>query len=216
MDNIHDAPLTGCVWYQRSQYFITSCAAGRVKVWAIHHDSDQKYGKQDYALLHVFTGHTKAVTALQLHPLSGLAVSVSLDGTMRVLNLEALEEIYKLEIMQPLLAMKCITIEGQSLCIGATEDGTIRVWSINDFLGFFGVCRAKAEKSISVYNEDGDDMNAIVIAGEDIRVFSQEGKLLSNLIPGQLDGDIRNVDYSMSHEVRIREERRDGIRGRNF
>ena len=97
-------------------------------MWAIHHDSDMQYGKQDYALLHVFTGHTKAVTALQLHPLSGLAVSVSLDGTMRVLNLEALEEIYKLEIMQPLLCMKCMTIEGQSLCVGATADGIIRVW----------------------------------------------------------------------------------------
>ena len=49
--------------------------------------------------------------------------------------------------------------------------------SINDFLGFFGVCRAKCEKSISVYDEEGETMNAICVAGEDIRVFSQKGKV---------------------------------------
>ena len=117
-----------------------------MQVWAIHHDGDIDYGRHDYALLHVFMGHTKAVTAVQLHPMSGLAVSVSLDGTLRVLNLEALEEIYTLQIMQPLIYMKCVEVEGISLCIGASSDGVIRVWSINNCLGFFSVCRANCEK----------------------------------------------------------------------
>ena len=121
-----------------------------------------------------FTGHTKAVTALQLHPQNGLAVSASLDGTLRVLNLEGLEEIYALQIMQPLTAMKCVYLEDQSFCIGATVDGTIRVWSINNFLGFFGVCRAACESAVSVYDTDGS-MNAVCIAGEDIRIFSETG-----------------------------------------
>jgi WD40 repeat protein len=213
LSNIHEAPLTGCVWYNRSQYFITSCAAGLVKVWAIHHDGNMQYGKHDYALLHVFTGHTKSVTALQLHPLSGLAVSVSLDGTLRVLNLEALEEIYVLTIMQPLVAMKCVRVvtgaKSLSLCIGATVDGTIRVWSINDFLGFYGVCRAKCEKAVIIYPPEADtgkpdssgDVNAVVVAGEDIRVFDSKGMLLSNMIPGQLYGSIKCTTYSMPHKL---------------
>ena len=187
---IHEAPLTGCVWYHRSQYFITSCAGGLVKVWAVHHDSNMKFGKQDFALLHTFTGHTKAVTALQMHPQSGLAVSVSLDGTLRVLNLEALEEIYAIQIMQPLIAMKCVKIGEHSLCVGATIDGTIRVWSINSFLGFFGVCRAACDSRTCIYDpDDNDKMAAVVTAGEEIRVFNEKGMLISNLLPGKLDGE---------------------------
>jgi WD40 repeat protein len=198
--NIHEAPLTGCVWYNRSQYFVTSCAGGLVKVWAVHHDSNLKFGKQDFALLHTFTGHTKAVTALQLHPLSGLAVSVSLDGTLRVLNLEALEEIYAIQIMQPLIAMKCVKMDEHSLCIGATLDGTIRVWSINNFLGFYGVCRAVCNTRVCVYDvEDSEKMISVVTAGEEIRVFDENGSLLSNLIPGKLDGERVDLTYSMSH-----------------
>ncbi len=203
LQNIHDAPITGCVWYNRSQYFITSCAGGKVKVWAIHHDSAMQFGKHDYALLHVFTGHTKAVTSIQLHPLSGLAVSVSLDGTLRVLNLEALEEIYTLQIMQPLIAMKCVTVNNLSLCIGATIDGKIRVWSINDFLGFFNVCRAKCELAQTIYQHEEHEtmMNVVVVAGEDVRVFNQKGGLISNMIPGQLTGYMKRVAYSISHQL---------------
>lgn len=210
LSNIHTAPLTGCVWYNRSQYFITSCAQGLVKVWAMHNNSTMEFGSHDYALLHVFTGHTKTVTALQLHPLSGLAVSVSLDGTLRVLNLEALEEIYVLQIMQPLVAMKCVRVtmqEGEapiSLCVGATQDGTVRVWSINDFLGFYNVCRAVCEDAVQVYDKQVNEagtMNAVVIAGEDIRVFDEKGRLISNMMPGQLTGYILGTTYSMPHEI---------------
>jgi len=200
LQRCHDAPVTGCVWYNRSQYFITCCAGGKVKVWAIHHDGDMDYGRHDYALLHVFTGHTKAVTAVQLHPMSGLAVSVSLDGTLRVLNLEALEEIYMLQIMQPLIYMKCVNLAGISMCIGASADGIIRVWSINDCLGFFNVCRAKCQKRYCSY-ERGEDMVVCVESGEDVRVFTQNGRLVSNLVPGQLVGGIKTCRYSIEREM---------------
>ena len=90
--------------------------------------------------------------------------------------------------------MKCVHLEGQSFCIGATVDGTIRVWSINNFLGFFGVCRATCESAITVYGPSGE-MNAVCTAGEDIRIFSERGVLKSNLIPGQLDGEIKVIAY---------------------
>jgi hypothetical protein len=87
-----------------------------------------------------------------------------------------------------------------SLCIGATLDGTIRVWSINNFLGFYGVCRAACDTRTCVYDvEDSEKMTSVVTAGEEIRVFNENGRLLSNLIPGKLDGERVDLAYSMSH-----------------
>ena len=203
LQNIHEAPVTGAVWYHRSQYFITCCSGGKVKVWAMHHDSDMRFGKHDYALLHVFTGHTKAVTAVQLHPMSGLAVSVSLDSTMRVLNLEALEEVYVLQTNVPLISMNITKVSDVWYCMGATTDGNIRVWSINDCLGFFGVCRAvcmAAYQSHEIVNGI-NQLNVVIVAGEDVRIFASTGRLISNLVPGQLDGTIKCCSYSIAHDL---------------
>lgn len=255
LSNIHDAPVTGCIWYNRSHYFVTSCSAGKVKVWAVHHDTKTRYGKNEYALLHTFTGHTKSVTALKLHPLPGLAISASLDGSIRLINLEAMQEIYVLYVMQPIILMASITMGDLNLCVGATDDGTIKVWSMNDFLGFFGVCRAVCQsfivgecgagvfwgslraretlhhhhnyhamcacsllstaachgaKLILHYHHphcefaarDPDPqkarMAAVISAGEDIRLFSHTGKMMSSLIPGEIDGDVLCMNYSIS------------------
>jgi hypothetical protein len=86
--------------------------------------------------------------------------------------------------------MKCVKIGEHSLCVGATIDGTIRVWSINSFLGFFGVCRAACDSRTCIYDpDDNDKMAAVVTAGEEIRVFNEKGMLISNLLPGKLDGE---------------------------
>jgi WD40 repeat protein len=104
LENIHEASITQCVWYARSQFYITSCNQGLIKCYSNIQMNDsfsnQKTSKNNsyssaLALLHTFNLHTKAVTGLKLHPtVPGLLISSSLDCTIRVLNHEALSQLF--------------------------------------------------------------------------------------------------------------------------
>ena len=105
LENIHEASITQCVWYARSQFYITSCNQGLIKCYSNIQMNDsfsnQKASKNNnshsssLALLHTFNLHTKAVTGLKLHPtVPGLLISSSLDCTIRVFNLEALTQLF--------------------------------------------------------------------------------------------------------------------------
>ena len=59
LEDIHEQAVTGCLYYDPSHYLVTSGNDGKVKVWSVSRAN---------ALVHVFAGHTRAVTAISLHP----------------------------------------------------------------------------------------------------------------------------------------------------
>ena len=107
---LHDSPLTDVIWYPGSQYYITSCLGGQIKIWTPHHTSTSTaHGK--FALAHTFYtsstdrddadgllgsvrgGGGAAVTALALHPTDGLFISGSIDAMLRVWSVKTLTQI---------------------------------------------------------------------------------------------------------------------------
>lgn len=96
-----------------------------------------------FTLLHTFKGHNKAVTALRLHPVSGLAISTSLDGFVKVLNLEALNELFCFQVGTGIMGMRIINIGlHHHGILMSTTDASIKLWKITSVCDFFGVASA--------------------------------------------------------------------------
>ena len=113
LENIHDATLTSICWYQRSQFYLTGCVAGKIKCWtalpleksafSISNQKGTGSGEEDVdsanlSLLHTFNVHTAAIAGILLHPVSGMGVSASMDGMIQVLNLEMFTVIYTINL----------------------------------------------------------------------------------------------------------------------
>jgi WD40 repeat protein len=94
---------------------MTGCVGGLIKCWTSFHfkegkkksahatSTDQAGAGEDdqeqpLSLLHTFNVHTAAVAGIVLHPTSGMAISASMDGVIRVLNLEMFTEIYSINL----------------------------------------------------------------------------------------------------------------------
>ena len=69
--------------------------------------------KSKFALLHVFPGHSKAVTGIKLHPTPGLAITVGMDGFIKVLNLEALNELFILQVCEGIQQMEIVLLNNK-------------------------------------------------------------------------------------------------------
>lgn len=103
--------------------------------------------KKNFSLLHSFKGHTKGVTAIHLHPISGLAISTGLDGMMRVLNLEALNELFSIQVGCGILGLRVVKLCGNNFgCLASLSDGTIKLWKITAVCEFFSVASSKIAK----------------------------------------------------------------------
>lgn len=91
-------------------------------------------------LLHTFgTLHTKAITGLAMHPSPGLAISASLDGYIKLINLEAFSELLAIKTDSPVTSLRCIVHLGVPSCLFTQISGRIRVWRITYFLQYFGL-----------------------------------------------------------------------------
>ena len=128
LDHIHDTPVTACIWYARSQMFLTGCQRGEIKCM-----------NETKALLHEFKIHSGAVTSLAQHPTPGLAISTSLDGHIKTLNLENYTVIFDINVQKPILHMKTMPYTRRcAACVFPLNDGTIYVWKLSSCADYFG------------------------------------------------------------------------------
>jgi WD40 repeat protein len=121
-----------------------------------HHSGASAAGKK-FALLHVFKGHTKAVTSIKLHPVSGLAISTSLDGFVKILNLEALNELFVIQCDAGIINMRLLNLSANSCaCLFAFDDATLRLWKITSVVEFFAVTSAHIDSFQIFDNLEGE------------------------------------------------------------
>lgn len=88
--------ITDLIISEEYKYFITSTVFGQIYVWKLNvrstfitsnEDDDlNKYRnmKTKRKLIHSYTGHTKKVTSLAIHPNNVSFLSASLDNTVRI------------------------------------------------------------------------------------------------------------------------------------
>lgn len=104
---------------------------------------------KSYALLHTFKSHTRAVTSIRLHPaVSGLAITTSLDGTIKILNLENLNEIYSIHVNCGISDCKIIRLSAMHASVDektefgilfSCEDSSVRCWKITSCCDFYAI-----------------------------------------------------------------------------
>lgn len=165
LKDIHDSPVTRVCWYARSQFYLTGCSQGLIKCWTSHfrdvksiqnrgrvastseknEEDDEEVGSTKFALLHTFFSHNKAITGLILHSTSGLAISASMDGFIKVLNLEAFNELFSVDVRVGVSGMKGINYGIHMACLFSQSNGKIRLWKVTSCCNFFGVSAADVE-----------------------------------------------------------------------
>eukprot|EP01041_Mallomonas_annulata_P001070 gene1070-2098_t len=186
IENAHEAPLTHVCWYSRSLFYITCCARGLVRCWTLHHNRNEKEkdgggkdttsngnGKTDiahsdkdvhaekkFSIVHTFRAHAKAVTGVVLHPVSGLLITTGLDGMVKVLNLEVLNELFFIKLEVGLTGVRSLKYEGMDHILLSQSDGTIRLWKISSFVKFFSMCSsAISNLTVSMAYKRGGEGN---------------------------------------------------------
>lgn len=110
------------------------------------------------ALLHTFNQNSRAVTGLILHPsVPGLMISASIDGFIRVLNLEALDQLFEVNLRIPILNVKMLnrlTYKGMLLLC---SDGSVKLWKIVSCCKFFGLAPSEITLVTDVFNFHFED-----------------------------------------------------------
>ena len=84
VSDMHETPVTACIWYPRDKFYITSCMNGRVRCWFVKDVPDDKYATggqienggvesgSNAVTLHAFNAHGRAVTPIKQFTASGL------------------------------------------------------------------------------------------------------------------------------------------------
>ena len=111
--------------------------------------SHQKTNKQ--ALLHRFRIHTKAITGIILHKLPHCVISSSLDGFLKILDLEEFTVIGSYDLGHRISDLQLIMYDSKPCCLLGLDYRFIRVWAMS----------VLAEKVLS-YDEDVMRFNCCV------------------------------------------------------
>lgn len=143
MRDIHDCPLTAASWYARTSFYLTACSAGLVRMWTtkvkVTSTPGEAADSEVLHLLHTFGSlHSRAVTGMAMHPSPGLMITVSLDGTLKVTNLETFSELLVIKTEHPISSLRMVVYAGAHTCVTSQIDGGIRLWQISNFLQFIG------------------------------------------------------------------------------
>lgn len=89
------------VVHEKTQYIVCGCLNGWIFVVSLH----------PVSVVHVFKDHTLRVTGLAVHATSHLILSSSLDGTVRLWDLEARRQAHRLDIGQPVYAIELLVAQ---------------------------------------------------------------------------------------------------------
>lgn len=86
--------ISNWLLYANHSYYDYKIKCVLVKAWSLIEDPhDNKSFKR---LLHTFTGHSRAVTAIVVHPETPtMFISSSLDGTVRLWSFDTMEQLYR-------------------------------------------------------------------------------------------------------------------------
>ncbi|TMW64586.1 hypothetical protein Poli38472_011466 [Pythium oligandrum] len=87
--------ITAFVVHEKTQYIVCGSVSGALFVLSVC----------PISLIHIFKDHTTAVTGLAVHGSSGLILSSSMDGTVRLWDLDARRQTHRLDVRQPVHAM---------------------------------------------------------------------------------------------------------------
>jgi WD40 repeat protein len=178
--NIHEHKITGCVFQEANSYLVTSSLGFEIRVLSV---------ASSFALVHTFVGHAKAITALLHHPHEGLIVSASVDCTLRVWNLDTLEEEYHLQTSEPIHG--AIIGWSKSTVLAMTPSKVV-TWRLHHIVNVFSLCRSP----VVHLKHDVSDVVVAVSRDHSVRLLGPEGHCLCTLLPDSAVSRMEKVVYT--------------------
>ena len=139
------------------QYFITGSTDGTIKVWqAFKH------------LLQSYDAHRDEVTGLVAHSRSPMFISSSKDGTVKGFSVRTCEEMFRLDLQEPVLGLKFMT-EETFICY--TID-LLQIMNLNLNIKLCNIVRGETKSLERIQLDDGVQRIMAVLDDTSIVFFS--------------------------------------------
>ncbi|RLN73458.1 hypothetical protein BBJ28_00007741 [Nothophytophthora sp. Chile5] len=103
--------LTAFMAQERAKYLVCGTSSGAIIVLARH----------PISIVHIFKDHTQAITSLAEHATSRLVISSSLDGSVRMWDLEARRQAHRLSVGQAVHALQLVPAASAPQVAGSTQ-----------------------------------------------------------------------------------------------
>ena len=156
LSDLHETPITACIWYPADKFYITSCMSGVVRCWfvkeKVHHvgrgvSLDVASPPQQVAVsLHAFNAHTRAVSGLYLHPRPGLLITAGMDACVKVFDLEAFTQIQSIQTAEGITHFNLGEYSANPVCLFAHLSGELVMWKIESCCHEFATCTSDIAK----------------------------------------------------------------------
>ncbi|EEY56329.1 uncharacterized protein PITG_09839 [Phytophthora infestans T30-4] len=123
--------LTAFIVQERAKYLVCGTSSGAIVVLSLHPNS----------IVHVFKDHTQAITSLTEHTASRLIISSSLDGSVRLWDLEARRQAHRLNVGHSVYALQLLAPASSRTTEAELADrfccqlrNTIKIYNIQSIL----------------------------------------------------------------------------------
>jgi len=168
----HRGPVTGCVFSKACNFLVTVGTDCDVNVW-----SRSKSGGR----VHTFTGHSKAITKVMLHPEnSALVLTAAMDGIIKVNSLDFMEEMYSLPVFSEGIYWMNVVSPKLIYCC---SNRVIEVFSLNHLCDFWALSRCSVT-SLSLVTCRGKSSRVMAVGNDSsVRLISRKGQNLSTVLP---------------------------------
>ena len=148
VSDLHETPVTACIWYPRDKFYITSCMNGIVRCWFLKDRSISLHKEKGNAcsissvpvILHTFNAHSKAVTGMNLHPRPGFLVTAGMDACIKVFDLEGFTQVQSFQTADSITNFTLGEFSMHPVCLFAHLSGDLMMWKIGSCCVEFATC----------------------------------------------------------------------------
>jgi WD40 repeat protein len=193
-ENIHELSITSIVLYEPTNILITGSKDGSIKIWArkslLHHFHDHFHAITGFILMETICDADKGTLPL--------LISSSLDSTIRMMNFESLQMVYRIDTVGPCLGIKMI----KKNHFYHFTSHSIQVWNVNQYQHTFSLLRSRP-KSIEIVKHLYKPKRVIsTVQDGSIRLISPiTGTILSTGFPIDKDFQVKQVAYDRDAEL---------------
>ncbi|VDI67765.1 Hypothetical predicted protein [Mytilus galloprovincialis] len=182
IERTHNMSITGCCYAPYYRALLTCSVDTTIKAWSLIDNPNDNKASSVKRLLHTFSGHSRAVSGMVLHPeTQTMFITSSLDGTVRIWSLDTMEQLYSTTISSDGLLWMGLT-DDNLLYISTCR--SITLWHTNQFLKFWALARNNVNK---LYLSGAEDKTTRVVAVCDdssVKLFSRTNrKNLTTMLP---------------------------------
>ncbi|XP_063433586.1 uncharacterized protein LOC134715372 isoform X1 [Mytilus trossulus] len=182
IERTHNMSITGCCYVPYYRALLTCSVDTTIKAWSLIDKPNDNKASSVKRLLHTFSGHSRAVSGMVLHPeTQTMFITSSLDGTVRIWSLDTMEQLYSTTISSDGLLWMGLT-DDNLLYISTCR--SITLWHTNQFLKFWALARNNVNK---LYLSGAEDKTTRVVAVCDdssVKLFSRtKRKNLTTMLP---------------------------------